>query len=60
MDYTVLVYVLVRGDYLELKDLDLDLIRRLMTSFYATGETPIGLFDVEDSVKRLTKSFNSR
>jgi hypothetical protein len=36
MDYTVLVYVLVRGDYLELKDLDLDLIRRLMTSFYAT------------------------
>ena len=57
MDYTVLVYVLVRGDYLKLKYLDLDLIRRLMTSFYATRETPIGLLDVEDSVKRLTHNF---
>lgn len=59
MDYTVLVYVLVRGDYLSLKYLDLDLpvIRRLMTSFYATRETPIGLHDVEDSVKRLTPNF---
>lgn len=59
MDYTVLVYVLVRGDYLSLKYLDLDLpvIRRLMTSFYATRETPIGLHDVEDSIKRLTPNF---
>ena len=57
MDYTVLVYVLVRCDYLKLQNLDLDLIRRLMTSFYATRETPIGLLNVEDSVKRLTHNF---
>lgn len=57
MDSTVLVYVLVRGDYLSLKYLDLDLIRRLMNSLYATGVTHIALHDVEDSVKRLTRNF---